>query len=252
MRLVSWLSRLVQRDRSNRISALKRRLTSRNQVTRWEAVKDLAHLAAERSSPADREVIVAVLIEALDDAYYLVRGEAARALETLHVEAAIPQLNSLLKDQDYRVRASAAQALGQLHAPSALSGLSDGTRDPNAAVRRACVNALGELRDERAIDTLIARLGDPQWEVRFDAAMALANIGPVSVSRLLDVARCGSKGARVAALNALEELPSDNALAVLKEAYNSDDFEIRRAAAAALRALQERNAQENPNSSTDG
>ena len=251
MRLVRWL-RLAQRDRSNRISTLKRRLASRNQVSRWEAVKDLAHLAAERSSPADREDIVAALIGALDDAYYLARKEAARALGSLHAEAAVPQLISLLKDQDYRVRASTAQSLGQLHALSALSGLSDGTRDPNAVVRRACVNALGELRDKRAIDTLITRLEDPQWEVRFDAAMALANIGPVSVSRLLDVARSGSKEARVAALNVLEELPSDKAFDVLQKAYNSDDFEIRRAAAAALRALQERSAQKRSDSNTDG
>ncbi len=252
MRLADWFSQLARQNKGNRVSTLTRKLTSKNQVTRWETVKDLAQLAAERNSPADREDIVKALIGALDDAYYLVRKEAARALGILHAEAAIPQLISLLKDQDYRVRASTAQSLGQLRASSALSGLSDGTRDPNAAVRRACVNALGELRDTRAIDTLIDRLGDPQWEVRFDAVMALANIGTASVPRLLDVARSGAKEARVAALNALEELPSNKALAVLQEVYNDDDFEIRRAAAAALRALQERSAQERPDSSTDG
>ncbi len=252
MRLVGWFSRLARHNRGNRVSALTRKLTSKNQVTRWETVKALAQLAIERSSQADREAIVKALTGALDDSYYLIRKEAARALGTLHAEAVVPQLIALLKDQDYRVRASAAHSLGRLRTSSALPELSNGTRDSNAAVRRACVNALGELRNERAIDTLIARLGDPQWEVRFDAAMALASIGAASLPHLLTVARSGAKEARIAALNALEELSSNNALAVLQEAYNDDDFEIRRAAAAALRALQERNAQDRSDSSADG
>ena len=94
------------------------------------------------------------LIEALDDAKYVVRQSAAMALGDMGDRRAVEGLIARLGDESEVVRQAAAVSLGKLGAQEAVEPLIRAVGDESEVVRKAAVNGLGMIGDPRALPAL--------------------------------------------------------------------------------------------------
>lgn len=107
---------------------------------RGAAVRGLANHGSPDLAP--------LVVERLTDSDVSVRIEAARALQRLHNQAAVPALLSALdpeEEPDTSVRAEAAEALGQYADPKVIDALIKSLEDENLAINRATVRSLRTL-----------------------------------------------------------------------------------------------------------
>ncbi len=91
---------------------------------------------------------VPLLVERLEDEEWLVRMEAARALQRLHNEEAVPPLMQHLdpeKEDQPAVRAEAALALGQYRQPRVVQACIAALNDPSLAVNHNALRSLETL-----------------------------------------------------------------------------------------------------------
>ena len=87
----------------------------------------------------------AVIIERLTDEEWLVRMEAARALQRIHNEQAVVPLmerTTIQNEMNAQVRAEAVHALGQYREPRVLQTLVRALNDPSLAVNHNALTAL--------------------------------------------------------------------------------------------------------------
>lgn len=206
-----------------------------------EVIRCLVEAVRGGGETMERALALTSLAHALDDPSHVIRMDAAKALGALGERSAVSRLAKMLGDPAAAVRAAAATALGALEAVERAAELQYGCSDDDISVRRASIRALGNLRAEPSIPCLAKRLEDPEREIRFEAALALGSLGEAAVTSLLAAIRSGSKDAKVAALNGLEEMPAlnrDDVLQILVAASEDKDWEIRRAATAALQSWQ--------------
>lgn len=114
--------------------------------------------------------------QALGDASWRVRREAAVVLARSGLAGAIPPLCQVLADGYWQVQKEAALALGKLNATAAVSDLVALLENGEADLRRAAALALGEIRAPRARPALLPLLADPHVDVRKAARLALATL----------------------------------------------------------------------------
>ncbi|MBZ0171903.1 MAG: HEAT repeat domain-containing protein, partial [Phycisphaerales bacterium] len=89
-----------------------------------------------------------LIIERLGDEEWLVRMEAARALQRLHNEdAVVPLITRIRPEEEIQaaVRAEAAHALGQYRRPRVVQALIGALNDPSLAVNHNTLSALETL-----------------------------------------------------------------------------------------------------------
>ena len=214
------------------------------------------------------EEAIGYLIEALKDPYYGVRIAAAEALGELKDKAAVDALVLLCADEREDVRIAAARALGSIgdrrsipplirlfgdryhgvrvaaadavtvFGRDALGPLEEALDDPVPAVRVTAARAIGLIGAGESVPVLIEHLGDPAPEVRWSVARALAEFGSLAVEPLFLVLRKGRKEMRLAAIDALWEVPGERADEALLYASVDEDEDVRAKAAAALRKRQ--------------
>jgi aminopeptidase N len=180
-------------------------------VGRVDAAKELAKLGTPEAVAALKDAV-------LDDAFWAVQNEAARALGTMrtsgardallecvkvkhpkarrgvvaalgqfrHDERAAAALEAVLRkgDASYYVEAAAAQALGQTRAPRAFDVLAEvamAKESQSDVIRSQALAGLCELKDERALPIAIewTRQGRSN-PVRGAATFALGRIGQLS------------------------------------------------------------------------
>ena len=106
--------------------------------------------------------------------------------------------------------------------------------DPDDKVRRFAAFGLGQLKDSRALNPLIYALADTDERVRWDAAVALAKIGPDAVDSLVAAAQYTAPLVRAGAVNALAWIRDRQAVEAVALALNDDDVHVRTRAAFAL------------------
>ncbi len=120
----------------------------------------------------------------------ITRAKAAAELAKEPSEAAVEALRfALLNDGFWGVQAEAAKALGEIRSDAALNALIEGLQLPHPKARRAVCRALGAFRErERAASALIELLqkGDESYFVEAEAALAL---GKTRDPRAFDVLR---------------------------------------------------------------
>ena len=123
------------------------------------------------------------LMEALHDAHWQVRAEAAASLGRLQVQTALDALIRATDDEFWQVREKAVDALGQLKDVRAVDAVGQCTKDENSNLRKAAVCALGEIADVSAKPYLQRVLSDPDPDVRKLAYWAMNRLGfqPVGV-----------------------------------------------------------------------
>lgn len=206
---------------------------------------------------------IAGLTRALGHRNPTVRAQAATTLGELGAVIAIPALAAALRDQNSDVRESVVEALGKFREPNAVEAVIAGLTDTNSGLRRRAARVLGQQGDRRAIATLIRALSDETWPVRAEAAKALGRIGdPLAVEpvigyllktllaerpaglfqsdteQLLAAAASDSTWPECqAAAEALGQLRDSRATQPLVGALKHRKWEVRRAAANAVRAI---------------
>jgi hypothetical protein len=102
-----------------------------------------------------------------------------RLADALGTPAALRAALPLHGHADARVRAAAAHALARCFDPAALAALAALLDDPDPRPRAAAAHAAAAFGPaaRRLVPALTARLADPAWDVRFRAALTLAQLG---------------------------------------------------------------------------
>ena len=173
------------------------------------------------------------LIQALRDDYEPVRLNAAYTLGAIG-EPAVPQLVETLGDENGPTRRMAAYALAAVGAP-AVPALSEALQHTTDAVRIEATYAFAQIGDpaEAAIPALIERTKDDNVEVRRYLAEAFGSLGPTAapaVPHLTDmVADDADKQARFEAALALAQIgpAANDAVPVLAKALWDEDRYVR-------------------------
>ncbi|HOI13445.1 MAG TPA: HEAT repeat domain-containing protein [Methanoculleus sp.] len=177
------------------------------------------------------------LIRTLRDAREDVRIAAAGALGRIGDRRAVEPLIGLFADRYHGVRVAAADAVAEF-GRDALSPLEEALSDPVPVVRMTAAKAIGLIGATESIPVLIEHLGDAAPEVRWSVARALGDFGSLAIEPLALVLKKGSKEMRLAAIDALWEMPDKRAGDVLRSALEDEDEDVRAKAAAALRKRQ--------------
>lgn len=139
------------------------------------------------------------------------RGERIKAIfamENVKSTEVFPHLLNLLKDPDADIRGASIQILGIKAHPKSLNNMVKHLKDPSPAVRVHTAEALGHFDDVRLAPYLVALLGDDDEQLVVSAAKSLGAIGsPESAADLAKLAKDSRATVRVAAVQALSELP---------------------------------------------
>ena len=171
---------------------------------RYGAVIALGNIGSRKALPA--------LIRALADSSEHVRREAARALARVPDASEIPHLMAALeRDEDATVRRQAGATLRVLgeQGHDVAGAFRKALVDPSWEVRVEAARALGRIDDEESVSTLIEALEDPSYTVMTSAEHALANLRPLSLPRLIEIASGPSSLRLQPALRALQEIFGD-------------------------------------------
>jgi HEAT repeat protein len=166
-------------------------------VKRWQAAFSLAstlasekEVARARSDPRFAEELIALYRETAqaqgDD--LLVRRYLAMALGHLGDARAVPVLRETLQGGnaiDPQTRIYAAWALGAIGDPAGLPDLLQLSADEDPGMRKTAVHALGRFATPEATAVLDKALADPTADVRWNAAVGLAQRRDVRAAPVL-------------------------------------------------------------------
>lgn len=112
----------------------------------------------------------------------------------------------LIEDESEQVRMTAAKALGEIGDHESFTALSKALED-TMNVRTKAIIALGRLKQDAAISTLTTFLFDPSPEIRYQAMMALVEIGkPASAHQIVPLVVDDDEMVSRGAFRALEKL----------------------------------------------
>ncbi len=206
-----------------------------------EALKDPHYgvriAAAEGLGEIGDGAAVEALVLLSGDVREDVRIAAARALGSIGDRRSIRLLIHLFGDRYHGVRVAAADAVA-VFGRDALRALEEALDDPVPAVRVTAAKAIGLIGAGESVPVLIEHLGDAAPEVRWSVARALADFGSLAVEPLFLVLRKGRKEMRLAAIDALWEVPGERVDEALLYALEDDDEDVREKATAALKKRQ--------------
>ena len=180
---------------------------------------------------------VEALVRTLGDEREDVRIAAASALSRIGDRRAVQPLIHLFRDRYHGVRVAAADAVAEF-GRGALRELEEALNDPLPVVRVTAAKAIGLIGATESIPLLITYLGDAAPDVRWSVARALGDFGAMAIEPISHVLRSGTREMRLAAIDALWEIPDEGAGDVLRYALDDEDEEVRTKAAAALRKRQ--------------
>ncbi len=180
---------------------------------------------------------VEALVKALGDAREDVRIAVILALGRIGDRRAVDPLIHLFRDRYHGVRVAAADAVAEF-GRGVLRELEEALDDPLPVVRVTAAKAIGLIGATESVPVLITHLGDSAPDVRWSVARALSTFDAMAIEPLFLVLRTGNKEMRLAAIDALWEIPDEGAGDVLRYALDDEDEEVRTRAAAALRKRQ--------------
>jgi HEAT repeat protein len=119
--------------------------------------------------------------------------------------------------------------------PILIQALRSPADDPDARVQVAL--GLGQMGTPTAIRALVSALGDPDLQVADAAAQGLQKAGIPALSALEQALGDSRVGVRLRAVAALQGIPAERTVALLRRALQDADARVQRAAADALGAI---------------
>lgn len=161
-----------------------------------------------------------------------------RVVGRLGLVAFVPPLVSMLGSNDVGVRVAAALALGAIPGEhEGVSALCFSLADEDPQVRAAACRSLGQLRAAESVHPLMGATSDPVALVRAAAVQALVAIdNPIAHARMREIILDDSStNVVVHAIAALGRSNLDQDLNLLMNLSRSDDHEVVKAAARALK-----------------
>lgn len=127
----------------------------------------------------ERENVVEILLEALNDKDSPAVSTAIAVLKELAPDRAVDPLLDLLqdKDADARVRVLAASGLGEIGGVKVVEPLVSAFHDSDPGVRQAAANGLARIGGERGVGALLQVFSGGPSDLHQTAAMAIASQG---------------------------------------------------------------------------
>jgi len=204
---------------------------------------------------AKRDVVIPVLLSALEDRTFMVRFSAAHSLAKVKaVDTIIPILEHLSLPSEWPIdrtieiiyemgneaitlllqyislpsakgqsKIFAISALGLQKESRAIPSILDHLTNPDKELRIQSAKALGNIGDTHAVQALCGSMYDSMWEVRAASASSLGLLHDGRAVSTLVKGLCDSEWwVRYNSANALAEL-GDDGIAALKEAHLHDD-----------------------------
>jgi hypothetical protein len=243
----------IARASTDRAEETQRLLTS---VRRW-ITPSLLEILTEDEDRAVRKTVLEILggenavpwrdLEPLlrDQRWYVVRNAVHLAADMGHEELA-DHASRLLGHPDVRVRREVVRALGRMNSHGAIRGLGQALSDQDPSVRTLAANAVGRNGGPQQQELLLVRIQDRNFTSLSPEEMeaflgAYAELAQEKAVPLLNRSWRRSlfsprpAAFRVAAVLALGRVRAPAARAALQAASKSDDPQIRRTAAEAVR-----------------
>jgi len=215
-----------------------------------EAIRTQATAGLEAE---EDEAIIAPLAKALkEDRSARVRAAAANALGNFSLLAELGKLAdvyatrvyfALLQVLDNRaetaeVKRRALEGIAPLSRPRVKELIEDAYHSSDLKSKASAVHAMGRNCDPFWLETLLAELSNTEPEMRYEAALALGELGAEeAVPQLSKLTSDNDSEVQGAAIKAMGEIGGDQAKRVLKELVRSQDARIREAATSALKEL---------------
>jgi HEAT repeat protein/DNA polymerase III delta prime subunit len=219
----------------------------------WRAAKALDNISSEES--------ISVLLQAMEDLDWdmqkritqlgkigseaaisallqvnkKMHRNAAKALDNISSEVAIPGLLQAMEDSDRDVRRIAAEALGKFGSEVAIPGLLQAMEDSDRDVRRIAAEALGKFGSEVVISGLLQMMKYSNRDVCKIATEVLGKIGSKkAIPSLLQAMEDSDRDVRRIAAEALGKIGSEEAIPALLQAIKNSDWDVSRSATEAL------------------
>jgi len=175
---------------------------------------------------------VEIQIDLLKEKDWFRRKEAAITLGEMGDERAVAPLITALRDDEWNVREAAEDALAMIGSP-AVEPLIKALREYQT--RRYVIKVLGRIKDERVLDPLFVQLRNEEF--KDDATAALVEVGLPAVERLTAVLNDKDRNVRKHAVLALGAIGLPEAVDLLIEATQDEEWEVRMAAIAGLEQI---------------
>lgn len=181
-----------------------------------------------------------------------VRRYLALVLGRVGDRAAVPLLVEAAGDDDTQTRIYALWALGSIGDPVGLGVVEGAIADPDPGIRKTVAFALGGFKGAAVDHSLAVLVEDPVADVRWNAAIALAELGNDDGVEVLeqmldrrflgqvpDITPQQQEEAMIGALRALVQLDQSTKLDLVSTLADSDpSLKVRQAAIEARRALE--------------
>ncbi len=167
--------------------------------------------ALDALASVDDLMFVTVLSGLDNDPHWSVRAALARTLADIDPMIGVPRLELMLGDEDQRVVPAVLESLASVRAPGVEARLLAHLQKPDAVVRMAAARGLGELRLSASIPALIAAYAAGQADSTYVA--------------------------RAAALTALAEYGTQEAMDAIGRGLDDKDWAVRRQAVTLLSDL---------------
>lgn len=222
------------------VTALATQLKNEDVSVRATAADSLGDIGPDAAAATD------ALVKLLSDREAVVRAAAARAIGSIGepAKAAVPALVKALHDDEGIVTVSAAEALSSIGEPSVAS-IKSLLNDEHLNLLMLTVLAEMGPAGVGATDELVKLLDNDVIDLRIEAALALAGIGPAGLKQaegaLLKRLQDEKYEPRGAMAYALAKMGAKSAIPVLQKTINTDDERLKLASAWALVVLDPHN-----------
>ena len=175
---------------------------------------------------AEREAVIAHLIDTLCDPHVGVQEAALEALLCLGGSEVARQMFSLVKRDDIAIRNLAIEGLQRLR-EAAIGVLVEAESDSNPHIRKIVAELLGQTGSTEPVDVLIRFLDDPCANVRASAAVSLGHLGhPAAVQPLLRTCHDEELWVRFSSVQALGAIGDSCALPTIQSFLDTKDLPL--------------------------
>jgi HEAT repeat protein len=183
----------------------------------------------------DNADAIAIVLEAMNNGNPRIQETAVQASPLIRGEEPFAMLADKVASADTQLKIELLGELGTHGRDEVLSILEQAADDENADARAAAFKAMEALNDPAAVDTLIADCDRPAGADRQAAEQALMGIKGADISkRIMKAYVDATQQQKPSLLRALGRRSGEDAVKLYRKAIQSNDEEVRAAAAYAL------------------